>query len=269
MIYESLAGLILKSILGGVVAFISPCNIALLPTFLSYITSTAKNRYQSFFLSIAFALGYSLTTGVVMALFIGPKILFEQTHLVPGILTILIAIYLFFLKDIQKFFRKIKEKRKKNQISNQVNEQQSLIMENSSSNTSPEKELESLPNQIMKSGKSIYIKIGGSLALGFSIGLSALACTSGVFGAVLTTLGESGFAASASSYLYIFIAFGLGLFVPYLIIGVFIGEINNRYLMKMIKFGSILDKVLAIILLWIGIEIICSGYNIDLLFKSI
>ena len=98
--------ILLFAFFGGVASFISPCNVAILPTFASYIGSSAKNTRQSFFMSIIFAIGYSVTLAIVGILLLSISGLIQQMkyiNLVSGIFLILISFYLLFSKH-QFFF---------------------------------------------------------------------------------------------------------------------------------------------------------------------
>ncbi len=58
------------------------------------------------------------------------------------------------------------------------------------------------------------------------------------------------------------ILYAMGITVPFIILGALIGFINTQILVKMIKYGAILERFFALILVWIGIEIILTGYGI-------
>ncbi|MHA1563387.1 MAG: cytochrome c biogenesis CcdA family protein, partial [Promethearchaeota archaeon] len=106
----------------GIVSFISPCNVALIPTFISYIGSSSKNWKQSSFMSLLYSLGFSLTFGIIGVIFLAGIMSLESRtyfNLISGIITILLASYLFFNKEIQKLTRKLKEKWKKENLANQ------------------------------------------------------------------------------------------------------------------------------------------------------
>ncbi|MHA1583862.1 MAG: cytochrome c biogenesis CcdA family protein, partial [Promethearchaeota archaeon] len=97
----------------GIISFISPCNAALLPTFISYIGSAAKNRKQSVIISVLYALGFSITFGVLGVIFLAGLMSLENRryfNLLAGIITILLALYLIFSKYVDKGFRAIKVK---------------------------------------------------------------------------------------------------------------------------------------------------------------
>jgi len=50
--------------------------------------------------------------------------------------------------------------------------------------------------------------------------------------------------------------------IPYILIGAALGLINQRVIVKFIKIGSWLQKIFAIILIWIGIEFFLSAFGI-------
>ncbi len=59
-----------------------------------------------------------------------------------------------------------------------------------------------------------------------------------------------------------FFIFALGIMIPFIIIGTFIGKIKKRFLVKLIKVGAKIQKIFAIIMFYIGIEILLSAYGI-------
>ena len=110
----------------GIVSFASPCNIALIPTFISYIGSSSKNWRESSFMSLLYSLGFSLTFGIIGVIFLAGVMSLESRtyfNLISGIITILLALYLFFNKDIQNLTRKLKEKWKKEKKLNYTNQE--------------------------------------------------------------------------------------------------------------------------------------------------
>ena len=50
--------------------------------------------------------------------------------------------------------------------------------------------------------------------------------------------------------------------IPFIVIGGFIDTIKNRTMVKVVKYGSKLNKILAIILLYVGIELALSSFGI-------
>jgi cytochrome c biogenesis protein CcdA len=59
----------------------------------------------------------------------------------------------------------------------------------------------------------------------------------------------------------IFFFFALGIMVPFLIIGASIGKVKQRFFVKLIKIGSKLQIIFAIILLFIGIELTLTAFG--------
>jgi len=231
----------------GIVSFISPCNIALIPTFISYIGSSSKNWKQSSFMSLLYSLGFSLTFGIIGVIFLAGIMSLESRayfNLISGIITILLALYLFFNKEIQKLTRKLKEKWKKE---NNTNQETGI---NEVDNTAKSDNLTSFNK---------YTGYGGAFILGFTTGSSWIACVTPVLGTIISIGAVQN---QYSTALYLMILYAMGITVPFIILGALIGFINNRILVKMIKFGAILEKFFALVLVWMGIEIILSGYGI-------
>lgn len=259
----------------GIISFISPCNLVLLPAFLSYVASTARNRKESFMLSILYTIGFAITFAVLGVVFLAGIMNLQNRrifNLLAGIITILLALYLFFNKEIQIIIHKFQQRkaptlpdvdpRPKEDLlitedlpptENPLPMEDSLPLKSINSLTSPKIELEE------KTTAQKYTGFTGAFILGFSTGSSWIACVTPVFGTILAI---GSVQQNYSAALYLMIIYGVGIMVPFIIIGTLIGELNARILMKMIKLGSKLERVFALILVWIGIEIILSGFNI-------
>lgn len=50
--------------------------------------------------------------------------------------------------------------------------------------------------------------------------------------------------------------------IPYILIGALLGLINQRVIVKFIKISSWLQKIFAILLIWIGFEFLLSAFGI-------
>jgi len=240
----------------GIVSFISPCNIALIPTFISYIGSSSKNWKQSSFMSLLYSLGFSLTFGIIGVIFLAGIMSLESRayfNLISGIITILLALYLFFNKEIQKLTRKLKEKWKKENLANQE------IQENNTNQETGINEVDHTAKSDNSTSFNKYTGYGGAFILGFTTGSSWIACVTPVLGTIISIGAVQN---QYSTALYLMILYAMGITVPFIILGAFIGFINNRFLAKMIKYGAILEKFFALVLVWMGIEIILSGYGI-------
>ncbi len=240
----------------GIVSFISPCNVALIPTFISYIGSSSKNWKQSSFMSLLYSLGFSLTFGIIGVIFLAGIMSLESRtyfNLISGIITILLALYLFFNKDIQKLTIKLKEKWNNN---NQENEKNEENLENQETGIN---EVDNTAKSDNLTSFNKYTGYGGAFILGFTTGSSWIACVTPVLGTIISIGAVQN---QYSTALYLMILYAMGITVPFIFLGAFIGFVNNRFLVKMIKYGAILEKFFALVLVWMGIEIILSGYGI-------
>ena len=243
----------------GIVSFASPCNIALIPTFISYIGSSSKNWRESSFMSLLYSLGFSLTFGIIGVIFLAGIMSLENRayfNLISGIITILLALYLFFNKDIQKLTGKLKEKWKKEKNTNYTNQEKQGNLGNQETGiVEAGNEIESEKSTSINK----YTGYGGAFILGFTTGSSWIACVTPVLGTIISIGAVQN---QYSTALYLMILYAMGITVPFIFLGALIGFINNRILVKMIKYGAILEKIFALVLVWMGIEIILSGFGI-------
>ncbi|MHA1675098.1 MAG: cytochrome c biogenesis CcdA family protein [Promethearchaeota archaeon] len=246
----------------GIISFISPCNLALLPAFMSYVISTAKNRKESFMLSVLYSIGFAVTFAIIGVIFLAGVMTLENRaifNLLAGIITIALAIYVFFNKEIQHWFRKLRIKANPPSISD--------LDDNTLENNSPEniQNMENLEKDTVKTTAQRYSGFGGAFILGFSTGSSWIACVTPVFGTILTVGSVQG---EYSTALYLMILYGLGIMVPFILLGTLLGELNARILAKMIRWGSIIGRIFALLLMWIGVEMILSAYGLPGVFQS-
>lgn len=230
--------LILLAIFGGIISFLSPCNVATLPTFSSYIGSQAKTTRKSITMSLIFSLGFCLMFSVIATLFIIISGFIRFTfwfNLFSGLTVICLASYVF-LRELQiSSVKEINSHTFKRKETTEINN-------NSKSN-----------NELMK-----YEGYSGAFLLGFSMGFSWIACITPIFLAIVVIVSNLG---NFYLGLILFFFFALGIMVPYIIIGSSIGKIKQRFIVTLIKFGSKLQKVLAIVLFYIGIELTLSTFG--------
>ncbi|MCF2140001.1 MAG: hypothetical protein K9W44_08110 [Candidatus Lokiarchaeota archaeon] len=240
--------------------------------------TTAKNRRESFFMSLLYAIGFSVTFAVIGVIFLAGVMSLKNRvmlNIMAGSITIILAIYVFFNKEIQKFFRKLK-KTHLNGNGDLLNNNKQYIQKNSTKQEETLKQTDfngeigktetsekSVVNEKLevneKSETIEYSKYGGAFILGFSTGSSWIACVTPVFTTILAIGSVQGDYATA---LYLMITYGIGIMVPFIIIGTIVGTLNSRLLAKVIHIGSIIERLFAILLLWIGIEILLSAFNI-------
>lgn len=230
--------LILLAIFGGIISFLSPCNVVTLPSFSSYIGSQAKTTRKSIIMSLIFSLGFCLMFSVIATIFIIISGFIRFTfwfNLFSGLTVICLASYVF-LRGLQN--SSVKEINSHTFERNKTKE----INYNSKST-----------NELMK-----YEGYSGAFLLGFSMGFSWIACITPIFLAIVVIVSNLG---NFFLGLILFFFFALGIMIPYIIIGSSIGKIKQRFIVTLIKVGSKLQKVLAIVLFYIGIELILSTFG--------
>ena len=87
---------IFNSFLAGIISFLSPCILALIPIYIGYITKSAKNKKQIIILTTAFITGI-ITIFLILSLVVGgiSNILVQYKHLIGiigGIILILMGL---------------------------------------------------------------------------------------------------------------------------------------------------------------------------------
>ena len=107
--------------------------------------------------------------------------------------------------------------------------------------------------------ESKYQGYSGALLLGLSMGSGWIACVTPIYLAiVIIAMNEQSFAIG----MFLFFLFALGIIIPYLLMGAFMGKFNERFMVKLVKFGSKIQKIFCAILLLIGVEFILSAFGI-------
>ncbi len=232
----------------GLVSFISPCNAALLPTFISYIGSSAKDTKQSIFMSIIFAIGYSTTfaiVGILLTTFSSLITQMKYINLISGSIMVILSLYLLFSKQLMS-----KSFGKTNSSSQSSKDKET--MENDRDAEKPQ-----LEDQNEKTFLDRYSGYGGAFLLGLSLGSAFIPCVTPMYASILTLSIQY----ESSVQMYLMLLYALGLTLPYIIIGPLMGRFTSKMIVKLIKYGSKLQKIFALILLWIGIEIILTGFG--------
>jgi len=235
----------------GIVSFISPCNLALLPQFISYLVSSAKNRRDALLMSLLYAIGFALMFAIIGVLFLAGVMGLENRRIfyfIAGGVTILLASYLFFNKRIQHWL-----KLRQTRVTLPVDETLERPV------NGPSQLGNILLKEDLSGGIRKYTGFGGAFLLGLTTGSSWIACVTPVFATILA-IGTVQNQYSTSMYLMLF--YGLGIMGPFILIGLFIGEVNARLIVKLIKYGAIIERIFALVLIWVGIEMILSGVNI-------
>jgi cytochrome c-type biogenesis protein len=237
--------IILIALGGGLLSFLAPCNIVTFPTFISYIGSQAKTLRRSILMSLMFAIGFCSMFALAITLF-----LFIYRFIQWGFwfewfsatLILLLAIYLFFSKEFSRAAPVYNLSSDSNSDNSQFSKRESDTGEKIDAN--PEGSL------------TKYEGYTGAFTLGFSLGFGAIGCLAPIFITIIIIAAPQ----AGLFFLYLFL-YALGIMIPFIIIGTFIGKIEARFLVKLIKISGKLQKVVAIIILYIGIELMLGVYG--------
>lgn len=228
---------------GGILSFIAPCNIAVLPSFISYVGSQSKTAKKSALLSLFFSLGFIFMFTVISTLIIIISGFIRYTFwlkLFSGIVLILLSIYLFFYKQVSSSTPK--SNLSLEEIDNEGNHAQDLK-----------------GGSTLDKSKRNYEGYSGSFFLGFSLAYSWLPCATPIYMSVVIIISNQ---ADFLLGIILFLVYGLGIMIPFILIGVLIGVIKMRFLVKLMKIGSKIQKIFALILFYIGIELVMSAFGI-------
>jgi len=228
---------------GGIISFIAPCNIAVLPSFISFIGGQADTVKKSTLMSLFFSLGFCLMFTIISTLFIFISGFIRYTFwlkLFSGIIIIVLSIYLFFYKQLS--FSSPRLETNLNETNKDENNNQELVNRNSENKT-----------------RRNYEGYSGSFFLGFSLGYSWIGCVTPIYLSIAIIISNQ---AEFLLGIFVFLFYGLGIMIPFILIGVLIGLIKMRFLVKLIKIGTKIQKIFALILLYIGIELVMSAYGI-------
>jgi len=219
-----------------------PLNVIVLPTFISYIGSQANDIKKGFLLSLFFSIGFCLTFGLISTLFIFIYGFIRYSFWLKwfsGITIIVLSFYVFFSKTLQR-------SAPSSDFSSDISGEQPYSR--TSTNTTVE------TNDSVENQKVYVYKYEG-----FSLSYVWIGCNTPIYISIILTVSNQ---ADFWLGIALFFVFALGIMIPFIVIGTFIGMIRKRILVKLIKLGSKIHKIFAVIMLFIGIEILLSAYGI-------
>ncbi len=215
--------LILMSFWGGILSTTTPCNLIAIPSFASYIISDSNSLRRGFFLTLAYSIGFcTIFTLIGVALLFIPGFILAQTW-IQVIGGAIIVIFGFLM-----LFGIIKQKINNNEVEAPTKEDQKNSKDN------------------LKKSIPTYFK---SYILGLSLGTSGFSCVLPIFIPVLTTIVIE--ANIFYGILYIFF-YSFGIILPYFILGVSLGKLNEVLILKLIKIGSKLQRVFGAVIIILG-----------------
>ncbi len=237
------------AIIGGLISFLTPCNVVTLPTFMLYLASQTNTPKKALLMSLFFSLGFILMFSLIATLYIIISGFIRFTFwlkLFSGLTIIILSIYIYFAKQFTRTKQILSS-------SQNTNNNQNELEYNEKESNSKTIDANTIDNELMK-----YEGYGGSFMLGFSMGFSWIGCITPIYLSIVLIVTDQ---ANFSIGIILFMCYALGIIIPYLLIGTLIGKIKQIFFVKLIKIGSKLQKIFAIILLYIGIEITLAAFG--------
>jgi len=238
--------LFLWAFVGGVVAFLSPCNIAMFPTFITYIQGQLPSTRKSIMMSLFYSLGFVLMFTIVAGFFIVISGFIQYIFwlsLFSGFIVIGLSLYILLKEILSK--------------KNANNPNSGVLIDEDLAEVLKIEKIGKYTNTTSEGFR--YKGYSGSLLLGISMGSGWIACVTPIYLSIVTVaINEQDFAVG----MFLFMLFAFGIIIPYLILGAFMGKFNERFMVKLVKIGSKLQKIFCLILLLIGIELILTAFGI-------
>jgi len=237
------------AIFGGLISFLTPCNVVTLPSFMIYLASQTNTLKKALLMSLFFSLGFILMFSVIATLYIIIYGFIRFTFwlkLFSGLTIIILSVYIYFAKQFTRTEQVISPPQNRN---NDPNE----LKYNEKENNLNSIDASTFDNKLMK-----YEGYSGSFMLGFSMGFSWIGCITPIYLSIVLIVSDQ---ADLFTGIILFMCYALGIMIPYLLIGASIGKIKQVFFVKLIKIGSKLQKILALILLYIGIEITLAAFG--------
>ena len=219
---------ILASLLAGILTFISPCILPLIPVYITLVTGLSveeldnkKNLLSVFLSSICFVLGFT-TVFVFLGLsvtFIGQFFLNNMDILrtIGGIIIIIFALHLIGIFKIKLLYKQFSWIDKIKRTSNYF---------------------------------TIYL-------IGCAFALSWTPCVDPILASILIMAATQGTNAKGTTLLLIY---SLGLAIPFILTALFINRFFSLF-NKLKQYYKIIEIISGILLIVIGILIISGGFN--------
>ena len=219
---------ILASLLAGILTFISPCILPLIPVYITLVTGLSveeldnkKNLLSVFLSSICFVLGFT-TVFVFLGLsvtFIGQFFLNNMDILrtIGGIIIIIFALHLIGIFKIKLLYKQFSWIDKIKRTSNYF---------------------------------TIYL-------IGCAFALSWTPCVDPILASILIMAATQGTIAKGTTLLLIY---SLGLAIPFILTALFINRFFSLF-NKLKQYYKIIEIISGILLIVIGILIISGGFN--------
>ena len=212
---------------GGLLSFLTPCNLINLLSFISYATTEGTSMKKGFFLSITFGFGFSLTFSAIgVALIFIPGFILKQIWLqiVGGVIIMFIGVLM-----CAGLFKK----RPEAQIS---------LGERPIDSQNKDENFTNIPEKTLPT----YSK---SFVLGVSLSTAGISCALPILTAVITAIATSSDQVGGFFALFLY---AFAMIIPFIFIGLGLGKINDYLVLKLVKITSKLQIIFGIVLIILG-----------------
>ena len=227
--------LILIAFWGGILSTFTPCNIIALPTYATQILKDGKNIKITLMLSIFYGLGFTVIfTLIGIALLFVPGFIKNQVWLQifgGGVISCM-GLYLL-LKELMQF---------------KTNKNFNHYPEDSQNKEEKVEDSETIESNLFR-----------FFLTGVSFGTSGFSCVLPIFLPVLSMIIMEGTVLTSIPYLFLY---SLGIFIPYIPLGLGLSKINDLFYVKMIKYQRWINILFSIIISTLGIIYLIKGLRI-------
>ncbi len=215
------------ALIAGVISFLSPCVLPLIPSYISFISGASPeelsngtaNRQIVLLRTVFFVIGFSIVFVILGLLFSGPALLFSPAlqwiNLIAGLVVILLGIHILF--DIASFLH----------IERRVH-------------------LQSRPASVL-----------GATVAGMAFGAGWSPCIGPILASILFLAGTSGELLRGA---FLLLVYSAGLGIPFLVTG-FAFERVSRYLKALRKHMSAIRTVSGLFLIAMGLLIAAGRFQ--------
>lgn len=215
----------------GLLSFSMPCNLIALPSFLIYLSLEGVSLKKAFIYVVIYGIGFTLvfTTIGIALLFVQGFILQQKwIQIVGGGIIMLIGV----IFALGLFNKKVEAPSVENdQISDPLQQIAPPL---------------AFYDPKLQAKKLSYSRC---FFLGISLGTSGFSCVLPIFSPILVLIATS---ADITIGVLILICYCIGILVPYIILGLFIGKFNEKLLGKIIRFMPIIKRIFGVILIIMG-----------------
>lgn len=216
--------LLIPAFIAGVLTFLAPCTLPLVPGYLAFISGSSQNRWKILLNGLFFMAGFSAVFIIMGTLvgFIGATLLVPYRLWLGRIGGIFVILFGLFMLNVLKIPFLMREKKFKTPA-------------------------------LFERGKPI-----NSFILGTAFAFGWTPCVGPILGSVLLLASTSTTALSGALMLAVFSA---GLAVPFLLIAIGIGS-ASRYIKNISKYLNVVSVIGGIFLIFLGILLVSGNMGL-------